>query len=379
MVDAISGGDVVKAVGHLMMVAVGVVLPWLTAGSTAGPALTALFSILGGICALVFSLMYRRYLGILGAGARGKTTPERRAYDALRESLAGDNLAARLYADWLKRFLDAVERFLGDAGGEGQRAFGLKESAPLWTARAFDRCLLLALIYPIVTIFLIWAVSGQVGPAEAALGLKRNVPGFSRGFGLVAIGILSFAIWRGWLTTGWKRWVWWIGAYAGASVFVFAAVAGAVAFAFAVAGALFMSVAIVSAFLNALSGAIFSTISLSLPLTFPLPLTTTFQSSFSAAPGLALARSLWLAPRLPLFVACLVAAELLSPLKSWGGRRPFAVFPRPAHTAQRAFRLGLAWPDAGAAAARHVMPWIGLDLLDMARAVAAFDLPTRVA
>jgi hypothetical protein len=31
MVDAISGGDVVKAVGHLMMVAVGVVLPWLGA------------------------------------------------------------------------------------------------------------------------------------------------------------------------------------------------------------------------------------------------------------------------------------------------------------------------------------------------------------
>ncbi len=27
----------------------------------------------------------------------------------------------------------------------------------------------------------------------------------------------------------------------------------------------------------------------------------------------------------------------------------------------------------------HVMPWIGLDLLDMARAVAAFDLPMRVA
>jgi hypothetical protein len=134
---------------------------------------------------------------------------ERRTYDALRESLAGDNLAARLYADWLKRFLDAVERFLGDAGGEGQRAFGLKKPAPLWTAPAFNRCLLLALIYPIVTIFL------QVGPAEAALGLKRNVPGFSRGFGLVAIAIISFAIWRGWLTTGWKRLVWWIGAYAG--------------------------------------------------------------------------------------------------------------------------------------------------------------------
>jgi hypothetical protein len=26
----------------------------------------------------------------------------------------------------------------------------------------------------------------------------------------------------------------------------------------------------------------------------------------------------------------------------------------------------------------HVMPWIGLDLLDMPRAVATFDLPARV-
>jgi hypothetical protein len=26
----------------------------------------------------------------------------------------------------------------------------------------------------------------------------------------------------------------------------------------------------------------------------------------------------------------------------------------------------------------HVMPWVGLDLLDMARAVAAFDLPARI-
>jgi K+-transporting ATPase A subunit len=26
----------------------------------------------------------------------------------------------------------------------------------------------------------------------------------------------------------------------------------------------------------------------------------------------------------------------------------------------------------------HVMPWVGLDLLDMARAVADFDLPMRI-
>jgi hypothetical protein len=42
------------------------------------------------------------------------------------------------------------------------------------------RCLLLALIYPIVTIFLIWAVSGHVGPAEAALGSTSDLPGWRR-------------------------------------------------------------------------------------------------------------------------------------------------------------------------------------------------------
>jgi hypothetical protein len=136
MADAVSSGDFAKAIGHSMMAGLGGVLPWLTAGSTAGPALTALFSLLGGILALVFSLMYRRYLGILGAGAKRKGTPERKAYDALRESLAGDNLAARLYADWLKRFLDAIERFFGDAGTVGQRAFWLQKPAPLWTATA---------------------------------------------------------------------------------------------------------------------------------------------------------------------------------------------------------------------------------------------------
>jgi hypothetical protein len=47
---------------------------------------------------------------------------------------------------------------------------------PRWTAPAFDRCLLLALIYPIVTVFAVWALSGHVGPAERALGLRPDDP-----------------------------------------------------------------------------------------------------------------------------------------------------------------------------------------------------------
>jgi hypothetical protein len=77
----------------------------------------------------------------------------------LRKSLAEGGKPALIYAQWLTKFLDAVDRFFGDAGMADRtlfpRAFGLKTPAPLWTAPAFDRCLLLALIYPIATILII--------------------------------------------------------------------------------------------------------------------------------------------------------------------------------------------------------------------------------
>ena len=136
---------------------------------------------------------------------------ERQDYDRLRAGLAGGNLAARLYAKWLTAFLDGVERFFGDVGMADRtlfpRAFGLKKPAPLWTAPAFDRCLLLALIYPIATIFVIWAISGHVGPAEAALGLKPDISGWSRGFAAAAMG---FQAWHGasCRTKGRKSCVW---------------------------------------------------------------------------------------------------------------------------------------------------------------------------
>jgi hypothetical protein len=70
---------------------------------------------------------------------------------------------------------------------------GLKKAAPLWTAPAFERCLLLALIYPIATIFVIWAISGHVGPAEKALGLIPGVHSGYRAIVVAALGLLSFA------------------------------------------------------------------------------------------------------------------------------------------------------------------------------------------
>jgi hypothetical protein len=161
-----------------MTAAVSELLTWFGGGA----ALATLSKVLIAVCAAVFGLVYRRYLGILGADRRRPA--ERQAYDALRDSLSGGNLAARLYARSLTSFLDAVDRFFGDAGMADRtlfpHAFGLRTPAPLWTAPAFELCLLLALIYPIVTIFLIWAISGHIGRAELALHLSSNLRTWQR-------------------------------------------------------------------------------------------------------------------------------------------------------------------------------------------------------
>ena len=71
------------------MVALGAALAWVTAGRSPaiGSALAALFSIAGGGF-LAFSLMYRRFLGILGAGGDPAGSPECESYVKLRESRA---------------------------------------------------------------------------------------------------------------------------------------------------------------------------------------------------------------------------------------------------------------------------------------------------
>jgi len=270
---------VISSIGPLITTVIGAAIGWSPGGLTGatGAPLTVLLAAVGGISGLIFSLMYKRYVGVLAASAKRKGTLERDAYEGLRASLSGGNLASRLYADWLTKFLDAVDRFFGDAGKADQtlfpRAFGLKTPAPLWTAPAFDRCLLLALVYPIATIFIIWAVSGHVGPAETALRLKADVAGWQRGLAAGLIGLSTVSVWRAMRTKGFKSAMWVSVAFAGAVTFAFAgafagagaatltvagvgtlSVAAAVAVAFAFAGA--FSVIVASAFSGAFSGAV---------------------------------------------------------------------------------------------------------------------------
>jgi hypothetical protein len=79
--------------------------------------------------------MYRRYLGVLASGGARKGSPARAAYDALRESLSGENVVVRNYIKRLRAFLDWIERFFGDVGMADRtlfpHAFGLKTPAAL--------------------------------------------------------------------------------------------------------------------------------------------------------------------------------------------------------------------------------------------------------
>jgi hypothetical protein len=114
-----------KYIRGAISAALPAVATWLTAGSTGaiGPTLAALLSVLFGILGLVSVAVYRRYVGILSSGGKPKRTPERQDYDQLRESLTGNNIAARIYSRSLNRFLDGIDRFFGDADKPNQTLF----------------------------------------------------------------------------------------------------------------------------------------------------------------------------------------------------------------------------------------------------------------
>ena len=331
------GGGETEIISHPFVV----IGEWIAGFVPEGP-LRTLVLVIEGLCAVLAPFIYKYYLGVLAQGAKPEGSTEREDYDRLRASLAGGNLAARLYAKWLTAFLDGVERFFGDAGMADRtlfpRAFGLKKPAPLWTAPALDRCLLLALIYPIVTIFLIWAISGDVGPAEAALGLKSDRSGWQRGLGVAAIGLMSFAKWRfpfnSWQAISSVT----VGAsviFAVASVVTFAVAAGVT---FAVAEAVTLGVgvgthAVAFAFAIAVwvavafAGVGFGVVVIS-ALTSAGAFGVTFAVRILSASAIYLGwQGRFLAVFLPaMTVACLVAALFLAPLETWKVAGPLLFF-----------------------------------------------------
>lgn len=111
MAEVPSVGGVGKSIGDLI------------AGFVPEGPLRTLVLVVYGLCAATAPFIYKYYLGVSAQGAKPEGSLERQDYDRLRASLKESNLAARLYAKWLKKFLDWIEHFFGDAAWPTRRSF----------------------------------------------------------------------------------------------------------------------------------------------------------------------------------------------------------------------------------------------------------------
>ena len=181
----------------------------------AGAALVALGWLAASLGLTGVVVLFFRYLSAIKGATAPVGSPQRRHYQALRDSIQHGGSTELRYARWLTRLLVAVDGFFGDAGRPApawqQRCFGRHDGmavAPLWSAPAYDRCLLLALIYPIAVLLLGWAVSNHVGLAEAALGFKPVAEAWKRATAVVSILTMVVAVYKARRTTGRSSALW---------------------------------------------------------------------------------------------------------------------------------------------------------------------------
>ena len=233
-----------------------------------GPVTAAAAGTILGVATAYYTLIFNSY------GLESATPEQRQKFDSFKAQFEAGGRAAAIYERTLTRALGAVDRFFGDADPAVPTlwpgAFGFTGRAPFWTASAYDRCLLIALIYPLVMIFAMWGYSGHVGPGETALGLPQATEGWQR---LLVIGANLMMLISFYAAENAKRWYNKIIALALAVAFAFAgtivvadaqvvtvaltgAVAVAVAHTLAGTGAGFIAVAGVISIAVAVAGAI---------------------------------------------------------------------------------------------------------------------------
>jgi hypothetical protein len=177
-------------------------------GTTYGEPIKILYWVVSTLVLIGFSAQFLHKYELLGAGAEPAETSLRDDFDALRANLAEHHDSEDAYATRLKKFLAWVDAFFQEKSEPTQRALLLRELAHLWTASALDRCLQLALIYPVTTIFVVWAISGEAnGPVEQALKLNA-ADGPHRLMATASIVSMFFAYWWMSLSKGWHRIGW---------------------------------------------------------------------------------------------------------------------------------------------------------------------------
>ena len=149
------------------------------------------------ICVVWFAMSFLRLNFALRSYA-ARNSPEGIRLAQLRADLEEGGKADIVYRRWLEACLHKLEKFFGERSAPAKNSpLFLREYHPIWTEPGLDRCFYLALVYPVMTILIVWTLSGHVGPAEVALQLPAGADSINpQGFPL-AKRILGIAMFGG--------------------------------------------------------------------------------------------------------------------------------------------------------------------------------------
>jgi hypothetical protein len=103
------------------------------------------------------------------------------------------------YTRIVNRALDRLDWLLGDKGLSTRACrwvTGRDGAQPCWTGRSFDRCALLALAYPLVSIWVIWVAWGAADDIGLLLGLRTDEPFWRRLLSVIFILLIGSAFGR---------------------------------------------------------------------------------------------------------------------------------------------------------------------------------------
>ncbi|MCA8901902.1 MAG: hypothetical protein KDA53_11710 [Hyphomonas sp.] len=203
--------------------------------------------VLVGVALGLIGLGYFKFVipsGKVFEGEGANAEAQRTEYASWRHRLVHGGRVAQTYDDLLSLTLNRVDKMFGDEPAS------TRHRPATWTGEALDRCVLLALLYPVLSLLVIWHITGINGAAETALGMVAGTSDSQRAMSAGAIALVTLAsIWfsippAGHETTMWRviRVVTFVAAIAIAGTAA-ARVAGAVAIAVAGAVAVAVSVA----------------------------------------------------------------------------------------------------------------------------------------
>ena len=248
---------------------------------------------------VVFLGFFIWYWIILDYRDSAEGSKARVAYNRLRSNLRGVNKSkdtpfGEWYRNEITNKLNGVARWFGDADHLNSNRLcgqlGLVQARTLWTSESYDRCMFLALLYPLVCLFIFWVINGTTGPAEQALGLTATQSMLGRIGTAGGLLVAMFLVRKASRSEGIRSFLYLLGAVAIAiaiAIAIAVAGAGAGAFAFAVAVVVVVVVVVAGAFAGAGAGAFAVSATLTLTFTFAFTFTFTFTDASAVASAVA--------------------------------------------------------------------------------------------